>query len=366
MKMKIDSEQITYFHGIETPKMKHDSETFDNPFGSFRHVGKFPSSLLDDSRSSDSQMLTPETSNSLPFEDSTHMYINLHNRSDLGMVKSTKFWESLAKLEESCLDDSVSEAESFGSSLYGYDRTPRSFGDSSTDDLDCEVTLGSRSSGDGQSDSRLDDQTRSRKDVTEDFYVSYNPPSRDLSRISSGNSELNSINSAQLICSVNNRMDKWIQKLTAPTKSSDQKSSETKGSLGCLRSDFGMANHEKQPMFSFKKHSTSSVDDISSLKLSPISKLKVKLTENSKVAACSTLDNSVFHFSTRNPKPCHHGNNNTVDSDASAFMQRHLVNVGVGGRKISVDRRRNLARKLRRLGKFLQKMGPKIRHGDML
>ncbi len=74
-----------------------------HPFGSFRHNGTLPDSLFSQSYSSDSvdfgcedsyQMAAPDNSmvESSTSHDSTHIYMNLLERSDLGNIMSTRFW----------------------------------------------------------------------------------------------------------------------------------------------------------------------------------------------------------------------------------------------------------------------------------
>ena len=71
----------------------------DNPFGSFRQNGSFPASLISGSVTSRHLGAPPSdyTSSSSeaatrPLDDSTHLYINMLDRSDLGAIKSYKFW----------------------------------------------------------------------------------------------------------------------------------------------------------------------------------------------------------------------------------------------------------------------------------
>jgi len=68
-----------------------------NPFGSFRHNGTFPASFISGSVTSrhlgGQQSSTYDNSTQDPImDDSTHLYINMLDRSDVGAIKSTKFW----------------------------------------------------------------------------------------------------------------------------------------------------------------------------------------------------------------------------------------------------------------------------------
>jgi len=67
-----------------------------HPFGSFRHEGSFPASLISGSVTS-RHLCDPPTSEyseeeSNDTQNSTHIYINLLDISDQGATKSTKFW----------------------------------------------------------------------------------------------------------------------------------------------------------------------------------------------------------------------------------------------------------------------------------
>lgn len=65
-----------------------------NPFGSFRHTGVLPYSLFEDS-SSFSCSNVNQTSTDCS-QNSTHIYINLLDQTNRSIVKTTKFWTSLA------------------------------------------------------------------------------------------------------------------------------------------------------------------------------------------------------------------------------------------------------------------------------
>lgn len=62
-----------------------------NPFGSFRHTGVLPYSLFEDSSSFSCSHVNDST-----LQNSTHIYMNLMDQTDYSMVKTTKFWNSLA------------------------------------------------------------------------------------------------------------------------------------------------------------------------------------------------------------------------------------------------------------------------------
>ena len=66
-----------------------------NPFGSFRHSGPLPYSVFEATSSfSSSPRRASVNMSSSSFEDSTHIYMNLLDRSDYSMVKTTKFWST--------------------------------------------------------------------------------------------------------------------------------------------------------------------------------------------------------------------------------------------------------------------------------
>ena len=77
-----------------------------NPFGSFWHDGTFPASML--GATSTSHMASPTIS-----EASTHLYMNLLDRSDYGHVKTTRFWTDEPYDSED--EDSCSEFSSIHS-----------------------------------------------------------------------------------------------------------------------------------------------------------------------------------------------------------------------------------------------------------
>ena len=72
-----------------------------NPFGSFKHSGALPHSVFKDSNSFAMSPVSEKTrsytdcENSI-FHDSTHVYMNLLERSMMTEVKATKFWTSQA------------------------------------------------------------------------------------------------------------------------------------------------------------------------------------------------------------------------------------------------------------------------------
>lgn len=70
-----------------------------HPFGSFKHDGSFPASMISGSVTS-RQLRNPIANESIELSDnehdtshdSTHIYMNLLDCSDYGAIKSTKFW----------------------------------------------------------------------------------------------------------------------------------------------------------------------------------------------------------------------------------------------------------------------------------
>jgi len=79
-----------------------------NPFGSFKHSGALPHSVFEDSNSFAMSPVSEKTrsytdcENSI-FHDSTHVYMNLLERSMMTEVKATKFWTSQAGWDETLL-----------------------------------------------------------------------------------------------------------------------------------------------------------------------------------------------------------------------------------------------------------------------
>lgn len=69
-----------------------------NPFGSFKHSGALPYSLFENSASfgmspSSTRTCSVMDTDDNTLQDSTHMYINLIDRSGISMVKTTPFWD---------------------------------------------------------------------------------------------------------------------------------------------------------------------------------------------------------------------------------------------------------------------------------
>ena len=94
-----------------------------HPFGSFRHDGSFPASMISGSVTS-RHLCAPPTSDYTSSEmapdisqDSTHIYINLLDRSDDGVIKSTKFWDDDTTDGDVTIADDTSEF----SSIYSED-----------------------------------------------------------------------------------------------------------------------------------------------------------------------------------------------------------------------------------------------------
>ena len=84
-----------------------------NPFGSFRHKGPLPYSMFEDSssfssspRSHKRSVYNDSSSGQSSLEDSTHIYINLLDRSDHSIVKTTQFWSRSQCPDESYLSPS--------------------------------------------------------------------------------------------------------------------------------------------------------------------------------------------------------------------------------------------------------------------
>ena len=60
-----------------------------NPFGSFRHQGPLPYSIFNDSSSFSSSPASQRTSMRSRFEDSTHIYINLLDKTNSSLPETT-------------------------------------------------------------------------------------------------------------------------------------------------------------------------------------------------------------------------------------------------------------------------------------
>lgn len=70
-----------------------------NPFGSFKHSGALPYSLFENSASFGMSPRSIRTCSAMDtdddtLQDSTHIYINLIDRSGISMVKTTPFWDT--------------------------------------------------------------------------------------------------------------------------------------------------------------------------------------------------------------------------------------------------------------------------------
>jgi len=70
-----------------------------NPFGSFKHSGALPYSLFENSDSFGMSPCSTRTcsvmeSNDNTLQDSTHIYINLIDRSEVSMAKTTQVWNA--------------------------------------------------------------------------------------------------------------------------------------------------------------------------------------------------------------------------------------------------------------------------------
>lgn len=99
-----------------------------NPFGSFRHNGPLPYSVFEDSSSFSSSPVSQRTSpisHNSSFEDSTHIYINLLDRSDCSMAKTTRFWSTSCESRPAC-DGKEDSIYSMGSLLQSDMNTPNS------------------------------------------------------------------------------------------------------------------------------------------------------------------------------------------------------------------------------------------------
>ena len=97
-----------------------------NPFGSFRHRGAFPTSMLGTPGASG--LASPAVC-----ETSTHLYLNLMDCTDQGVVKTTRFWT-----DETCPSEDGSSSEF--SSIHS-DNSTESLAWDHRGDLDLELTF---------------------------------------------------------------------------------------------------------------------------------------------------------------------------------------------------------------------------------
>ena len=104
------------------------SGSVQHPFGSFRHEGSFPSSMISGSVTS-RHLLAPQPSeNTSDFkisQNSTHIYVNTMDYSDCGNIKSTKFWNDDANTtdDDDTIADDASSTSEF-SSIHSGDHMP--------------------------------------------------------------------------------------------------------------------------------------------------------------------------------------------------------------------------------------------------
>lgn len=342
---------------MDGPWVWHSS---DNSFGSFRH-GSYSRSFLEIQPSVDNdssrltprspQLMAPANSPSSFLEESTHIYMNLLERSDFKTTKSTKSWCCSGVTEASFLDclnttddivSSDSDIDCDRSSLFhGSRRCHISLEElSEITDLELSVLLSTDSDdsslegtfftrfpvdGEKQPQSWCSRNSRNNSNSSNSRHGNSLGSSTDNGYNSSG-SRSAFLESEQLVKSVNSQVGTWLQGLSSSYQSFALSDEEQK---------------KRKPTESrtLSKSSASSSENNFPLEDSP---------------ADSILDDHIID-TPRVTESQHH--ERSVNSDATSFMHHHLADRGVAVDKFSSQRRRFLSKRLKRIGKALRNIG---------
>ena len=283
-----------------------------NPFGSFRQEGTFPESLFANSMLNGHQPSSPanasrsqnmdtiqEDASGCAFDDSTHLYMNTMDRSDVEDTKTTRFWidrkfcerTRAREQDKGTRSDAAAVVAVAASDVVTITSTNRH--GSVTVDCVRKSTQHARNTDSSSSSSR---RTRPLMKTTK---------SSSALRAKTTIKDQNT--------TIQRKVRPWIQSLPTPCTADhgDLTLYRSRGSL----SSSGSSN-DREPVLDRGQPSG---------------------------ASDSETD---FHLpNTRNAEI-------SMDSDATFFMQHPLVNRGVKRRKMA-SKRRNLARKIRHFGRML-------------
>ena len=303
-----------------------------NPFGSFRHDGSFPASLISGSVTSrhlgepPSDYSTSYAPSSM-LEDSTHLYINMIERSDIGAVKSTKFWND----SDSDSDDNTSEFSSIhADDDEDYDIVDDHRGNADfCSPLPCDVT---KSRGTPVQVSLKAIQRLAGKPPMAPRHIKINTASRQ-----------NQSDQPRRQSSLVHKVGPWLQNIAH--HSPDVVTPAThkvlvECSMSSVPSSFATESYTSQD-----DHVTTSFDDHTNT-----------LTDQSCHSECRTslpglpMD-TLYHSHQIDVTRCQP--EYSVDSDATFFMHQPLTSCGIARPKLS--KRRGFTRQLKKIGRFFSK-----------
>ena len=353
--------------------------TADNPFGSFRHNGSFPSSLFDEYSSSDDsyQMTAHVNSPSSTFEDSTHIYMN-----NLEQSFSLNKYDSVLT-EPGSTDDKESNLSYLLSTIqrsWSHDVLNVT---SESCDSDLDLPLGPRPPCVGREDTQLEHTdvkltTKSSmtfiKSATDPYTTSQATYTRGRrSHIKQMHSDCQ-----QLVDDINVNIHQWLNRLTSPRlASTNHRLAITKPSSNQPQSCQTDNKTDYSLIMSFRKSCVTSTA-VNVVDISPIKKrTSIEVVDSgvdSDYSDGSGSDSSCeSDFSTtesrlhNNQLPpdsiigcsksdiCHsHTTNCSIDSDTSTFLQQLFVNQPVTGNKISGSKKANFLKCLKKLGKLMK------------
>jgi hypothetical protein len=360
-----------------------DSNRF-NPFGSFRHNGSFPESLFNvaDKRANN-QVAAPTSFSNRTFDDSKHLYMNMLDRSDVGTVKSTRFWQdgnvvkparSLTESSLECTRRSSSGTSSGSSLTVDYRRTDMDMAmccmESSYvlhDSLpvsvpDAPVIAANLSDRSHQvsAHSKVGPWLQGIADETQ-HYIDLNQCYRKYRHHLSNRRSKDLHN---MYSPIKNKSRSGESKQSSCSRSS-RNSQMSRSSCGSQRSEYS------RECFSHGDHHVNVVD------LTPIREQSFQnVTSDPELSYEASTDqfeslNNGFHadvdldeteycklpsVQTR-PYRQRAYHNMSIDSDATAFMQGPIVPPGVTSSKNLHSKRRQLAKKLKKVGKYFHKFG---------
>ena len=308
-----------------------------NPFGSFRHDGSFPASLISGSVTSrhlgepPSDYSTSDAPSSV-LEDSTHLYINMIERSDIGAVKSTKFWN------ESDDDDNTSEFSSIHANDdedYDIDDDHRGNFNADCSPLPCDVTK-----------SRGTPVQVSLKAI---LRLAGKPPMAPRHvKINTTSRQNQSDQQRRQSSSVQSKVGPWLQNIAHHSPDVVTPAAPThKVHVGCYMSSVP-SSFATDTYISQDDHTTASFDDHTNT-----------FTEHTDQSCHSDRTTSrhglpmdtLYHSHQINVTRCQP--EYSVDSDATFFMQRPLTACGVARPKF--NKRRGFTRQLKKIGRFFTK-----------
>ena len=359
-----------------------------NPFGSFRHNGVFPKALFDQSSSGfESFDLTSpisdkisHNSNSSIFDDSSHIYINMLDRSDYSMVKPTKCCFSSTARGNNGDDQVYSDLSGFTtdtdsqyddcSLVYDFrrSRTPTDVTEECMEEK-CDGTTNTN---------LLSQKCQDKRHIISDpLYNNYSAEFCDLpfkgnpshnvlndylsKQLSSSYSSTNE--SKQLMRDISIRMDKWITKLKPHSSVDNQPSFDSKNSFPTDESN----SQGRESSLCFRK--TLSVQShMNNTQIPPIKKVRmpsgnIHRTPDDKESPqfcnirCNKLpsDSIMDDISSNQMLQCNQDSNDqSLDSDVTDFLQGHLIPQGITIRNSCTNKHRVFLLKLKKLRGYFQ------------